>query len=326
MKFHNDDMQPIHMIIIHAFVILLTYATMIPNATPYLDYWFPQNAPLPHAFFLETNDPAPIFPDWLKLKMIRSSVDRLVDAALKDSTPQQIVMFIQSFGTPINTMSKLLALLDKAVIENVDAVKEVIGDAVYFAQVVEIQQARGAKHGRFAIETLQLDEKIQPDQPKRDIIVTEQLDIPSCRPQPQPNSSQSKEIDEVIDLVLHSETLPHSLLLRFRRLIQQLLTTDGQHHLAKQQQNTVSKVIQYLTRNTKPTQHGQHFYQRILQSSAVCSFFRTLFVSVQEKSSNHNYLASINNHAMDLMKSETCPIIWQMIFNKGKKGNFLKKK
>lgn len=304
------------MIIIHAFVILLSYATMIPNATPYLDYWFPQNAPLPHAFVPETNEPVPIFPDWLKLKMIRSSVDRLVDAALQDSTPQQIVLFIQSFGTPVNSMSKLLAKLDLAVIQQTNAVNEAIGNGAYFAQVIEIQQARGAKNGHIAIQTLQLNDNVQTEPPKRDIIVTEQLEIPSCKPQPQANSSQSKEIEEVIDLVLHSETLPHSLLLRFRRLIQQLLTTDGQHHLAKQQQNTVSKVVQYLSRNTKSL-HGQTFYERILQSSAVCSFFRTLFVSVQEKSSNHNYLAQFNDRAMEFMISDNCPIIFQMIFNKG---------
>lgn len=316
-QFQDGTQQPIHMIIIHAFVILLTYATMIPNAAPYLDYWFPPNAPLPQAFAIETNEPIVIFPDWLKLKMIRSSVERLVDAALQDLTPQQIILFIQSFGTPVNSMSKLLALLDLAVIEQTNAVKEAIANGTYFAQAIEIQQARGAKNGHIAIQTLQLNDNILPDPSKREITVTEQLEIASCKPQLTVNSSQSKEIDEVVDLVLHSETLPHTLLLRFRRLIQQLLTTDGQHHLAKQQQNTVSKVVQYLSRNAK-SQHGQNFYQKILQSSAVCSFFRTLFVSVQDKSSNYNYLAGIIDHAMDFMISDNCPIIFQMIFNKGK--------
>lgn len=291
---------------------------MIPNATPYLDYWFPPNSPLPQAYSIETNESVVIFPDWLKMKMIRSSVDRLVDAALLDLTPQQIVLFIQSFGTPVNSMSKLLAQLDLAVIEQTALVKETIGNGAYFGQVIEIQQARGAKNGHIAIQTLQLNDNVLPDPPKREIVVTEQLEIPACKPPVQVNSSQSKEIDEVVDFVLHSETLPHTLLLRFRRLVQQLLTTDGQHHLAKQQQNTVSKVVQYLTRlcNAK-SQHGQNFYQRILQSSAVCSFFRTLFVSVQDKSSNHNYLAGIIDHAMDFMISDNCPIIFQMIFNKG---------
>lgn len=248
--------------------------------------------------------------------MIRSSVERLVDAAMQDLTPQQIVLFIQSFGTPVNSMSKLLALLDLAVIEQTNAVKETIGNGTYFAQVIEIQQARGAKNGHIAMQTLQLNDSVLSDQSNREIIVTEQLEIPSCKPQPQVNSSQSKEIEEVVDLVLHSEKLPHSVLLRFRRLIQQLLTTDGQHHLAKQQQNTVAKVVQYLSRNIK-SQHGQHFYERIRQSSAACSFFRTLFISVQDKSSNHNYVAGIINHAIEVMIPDS-PIIFQMVINQGK--------
>uniref|UniRef100_A0A1A9UCQ7 Integrator complex subunit 1 INTS2-binding domain-containing protein n=1 Tax=Glossina austeni TaxID=7395 RepID=A0A1A9UCQ7_GLOAU len=52
--------------------------------------------------------------------MIRSSVDRLVEAAIRELTPDQIVLFVQNFGTPINSMSKLLALLDHAVIEQFD--------------------------------------------------------------------------------------------------------------------------------------------------------------------------------------------------------------
>lgn len=315
--FQDGTQQPIHMIIIHAFVILLTYATMIPNAT-HLDYWFPPNTPLPHAFSIDSSEsPVVIFPDWLKLKMIRSSVDRLVDAALQDLTPLQIILFIQSFGTPVNSMSKLLALLDLAVIEQTSAVKEAIVNGTYFAQVIEIQQARGAKNGHIAMQTLQLNDHVLPDPPKREIIITEQLEIVPCKSQINVNSSQSKEIEEVVDLVLHSETIPHALLLRFRRLIQQLLTTDGQHHLAKQQQITVSKVVQYLLRNAR-SQHGQSFYQRTLQSSAVCSFFRTLFVSVQDKSTNCNHLGEIIDYAMGFMISDNCPVIFQMIFNKGK--------
>ena len=36
-----------------------------------------------------------LIPDWLKLKMIRSNCPELVDAALKDLDPQQLVLFIQ---------------------------------------------------------------------------------------------------------------------------------------------------------------------------------------------------------------------------------------
>lgn len=165
----------------------------------------------------------------------------MVDFALQDLTPQQIVFFIQSFGTPVNSMLRLLSLLALAVIEHTNPVKEAIGNGIYFTQ-----QSRGSKNGHRALQMLQSNDNVLPDQPRCKIVVTKQLKIQSCRPKVQVNSSQSKEIEEVIDLALHSETLTHTLLLPFRRLIQQLITTDGQHHLAKQQQNTVSKEVQCL--------------------------------------------------------------------------------
>lgn len=296
-------------------MILLTYASMIPNAAPILDYWFPANASLPQAFTIDTAEPVVIFPDWLKLKMIRSSVERLVDAALQDLTPDQIILFIQSFGTPVDSMSKLLALLDLAVIEQTNAVRDAIANNVYFAQLIEIQRARGAKNGHITMQTLRLNGNVQPDPPKREIVVTEELEVVACKTQLPINSSQTKEIEEVLDTVLHTSTLSKTLLLRFRRLIQQMLTTDGQSHLVKQQQNTTSKVIQYLNRIAR-SQHGQHFYRSILQNSTVCSFFRTLFVSVQDKSSN--YLVGIIDQSIEVMNTENCPMLFQILFNKRK--------
>ena len=52
-------------------------------------------------------------PDWLKLCMIRSSVDALVDTALKDLEPGQLILFIQSFGIPVSSMYKMLQALDR---------------------------------------------------------------------------------------------------------------------------------------------------------------------------------------------------------------------
>jgi hypothetical protein len=42
-----------------------------------------------------------LIPDWLKLKMIRSEVPPLVDAALVELDPGKLVLFIQSFGIPV---------------------------------------------------------------------------------------------------------------------------------------------------------------------------------------------------------------------------------
>ena len=64
----------------------------------------------------------PLSQDWLKLKMIRSSFPVLVDSALRDLEPSQLVLFIQSFGIPVDSMTKLLQTLDTAVTADPEAV------------------------------------------------------------------------------------------------------------------------------------------------------------------------------------------------------------
>lgn len=94
--------------------------------------------------------------------MIRSSIERMVNVALQDLTPEQVILFIQSFGTPVNSMSKLLALLDQAIVENVEAVNAVIMNRTYLSQFIEVQQMRGAKNGHIAMKYLKsMDEKLQ---------------------------------------------------------------------------------------------------------------------------------------------------------------------
>ena len=54
----------------------------------------------------------------------------LVDSALRDLDPQQLVLFIQSFGIPVDSMTKLLQTLDQAVKESLEAVNESVLDKV----------------------------------------------------------------------------------------------------------------------------------------------------------------------------------------------------
>ena len=69
-----------------------------------LETWFPLGKEPPKAYLVDTSEEALLIPDWLKLRMIRSNVDRLVDAALTDLEPPQLVLFIQSFGIPVKSM------------------------------------------------------------------------------------------------------------------------------------------------------------------------------------------------------------------------------
>lgn len=55
-----------------------------------LDIWFPDKKPLPTAFLVDTSEEALLLPDWLKLRMIRSEVSRLVDAGTTRQRAQRV--------------------------------------------------------------------------------------------------------------------------------------------------------------------------------------------------------------------------------------------
>ena len=133
-----------HILVVHAIVILLTYGP--PNLDQQksnaferlLDAWFPTSSEHPQAYLVETSEEALLYPDWLKLRMIRSNVDALVDTALKELEPAQLILFIQSFGIPINSMTKLLHALDRVVRENAFAFVEVDMDKAYIQQLLQV--------------------------------------------------------------------------------------------------------------------------------------------------------------------------------------------
>ena len=65
-----------------------------------------------------------------------------MDAALRDLEPSQLVLFIQSFGIPVASMTKLLGALDAAVAAHPQAVAAAVLDKshkTYMAQLVEVR-------------------------------------------------------------------------------------------------------------------------------------------------------------------------------------------
>ncbi|CAG2249829.1 INTS1 [Mytilus edulis] len=67
--------------------------------------------------------------------------------SLQDIEPGQLLLFIQSFGIPVESMTSLLACLDKAVTLDPGLLEESVEDKQYMAQLIEIQHMRGAKGG-----------------------------------------------------------------------------------------------------------------------------------------------------------------------------------
>ncbi|XP_064449505.1 integrator complex subunit 1 isoform X4 [Mirounga angustirostris] len=156
LRWTSGETATMHILVVHAMVILLTLgpprgewpAAGDGEFQALLDIWFPEKQPLPTAFLVDTSEEALLLPDWLKLRMIRSEVPRLVDAALQDLEPQQLLLFVQSFGIPVSSMSKLLQYLDQAVAHDPQTLEQNIMDKNYMAHLVEVQHERGASGGQ----------------------------------------------------------------------------------------------------------------------------------------------------------------------------------
>ncbi|CAH1794337.1 unnamed protein product [Owenia fusiformis] len=137
-------------LVVHAIIILLTYGRPLGDShfDELLKIWFPEGGSPPTAYLVDTSEEALLLPDWLKLRMIRSTVGSLVDAALQDLEPGKLLLFVQSFGMPVASMSKLLSCLDQATELGPSAMEQVDTDrSGYMAQLIEVQQMRGAMGG-----------------------------------------------------------------------------------------------------------------------------------------------------------------------------------
>ncbi|XP_077172247.1 integrator complex subunit 1 [Paroedura picta] len=151
LRWIGGETATMHILVVHAMVILLTLGPPRAGDGDFytlLDIWFPDKKPVPTAFLVDTSEEALLLPDWLKLRMIRSEVPRLVDAALQDLDPQQLLLFVQSFGIPVSSMSKLLQYLDQAVSQDPQSLEQNIMDKNYMAHLVEVQHERGATGGQ----------------------------------------------------------------------------------------------------------------------------------------------------------------------------------
>ena len=153
----------IHITLYCAQIILLTHGNVEKQSEHFkslLEMWFPHTGDMPRAYFVDTSDEAVLIYDWLKLKMIRSSIPILVDTALRYLEPPQLVLFIQSFGIPVDSMTKLLKTLDAAVQANFDVINDSVLDKTYMGQLVGVQHRRGAEGGFTFARALNLNIKL----------------------------------------------------------------------------------------------------------------------------------------------------------------------
>ncbi|XP_063961921.1 integrator complex subunit 1-like [Lytechinus pictus] len=218
LRWPHGDSATMHILVVHAMIILLTYGEpkVKSEFTYLLNTWCPSNALPPSAYLVDTSEEALLLPDWLKLRMIRSSVDQLVIAALQDLEPAQLVLFIQSFGIPVQSMSKLLAHLDAAVVQMPHAMDAAVVDKSYMAQLVEVQQMRGAQGGNQFLGLLN-------HQPKEDEKEEEKaMEVSDSEQEKKPTLDQAmlkdvEDQDQLKNLVLKLVDLPVSTTLSDKR-------------------------------------------------------------------------------------------------------------
>ncbi|XP_078691976.1 integrator complex subunit 1-like [Branchiostoma floridae x Branchiostoma belcheri] len=206
LRWSTGEGATMHILVVHAMIILLTYGEP-RGENEYswlLEVWFPIQGQPPAAYLVDTSEEALLLPDWLKLRMIRSHVQRLVDAALLDLDPAQLVLFVQSFGIPMDSMSKLLICLDEAVTHNPLAMQQAVVDKAYMSQLVEVQHMRGVvggekfkaflnDHGSLSTGAVADVEMTSPVEEERGL---------SRRPQPsyRPPSTEAGWMQEIVKL------------------------------------------------------------------------------------------------------------------------------
>lgn len=187
LQWASGETATMYILVVHSMIILLTYGP--PQNDPetfnaLLETWFPKGGDPPQAFLVDTSEEALLLPDWLKLRMIRSSVDVLVDAALKDLDPSQLVLFIQSFGIPVPSMSKLLCCLDRAVEYDEEAVAQAVVDKAYMSQLVQVQHQRGAVGGESFYRLLGESDAADAAAEMEDVVPTSVIQHAPPRPVP----------------------------------------------------------------------------------------------------------------------------------------------
>jgi len=156
---HANMSANLHIRVIHASIVLLTCSPSPDNNADYallLKTWFPEAGQY-EVRLADTGEEAVILHDWLRMKMVRSGLPQLVNSALTGLVPEQLVLFMQTFGLPVESVSKLLHSLDEAAVENPSELSQAIVDRDYLYQLVEIHWARGATNGEALAEFLGQD-------------------------------------------------------------------------------------------------------------------------------------------------------------------------
>lgn len=292
-----------HILVVHAMIILLTYDSSDDDVlfNCLLETWFPLNADPPKAFLVDTSEEALLIPDWLKLRMIRSNVPRLVDAALKDLEPQQLVLFIQSFGIPVPSMSKLLHTLDAGVQIDPDSVGEAVLDKTYMAQLVEVQHRRGATGGLVFVQVLQLMEPQLPDENPVTIVQLQEPLPPSAMVQKQSviQCSVKTDVPHLINR-LFIENIPMNQKVEAYRRLHKTLAKDLQK--SSKESSAVVLAIQHICSVLSSMQVKQFLASLVHMPQYSCTLMRIILLPLKKSSTSKHVIELARNMCVNLIQ------------------------
>lgn len=291
-----------HILVVHAMIILLTYDSDDDVLFDVLlETWFPLNTEPPKAFLVDTSEEALLIPDWLKLRMIRSSVPRLIDAALKDLEPQQLVLFIQSFGIPVPSMTKLLHTLDAGVQIDPSSVGEAVLDKTYMAQLVEVQHRRGATGGLVFVQVLQL---MEPQLPDENAITIGQLQEPlplSAMVQKQSviQSSVKTDVPHLINRLFIENISMNQKMDAYRRL-HKTLAKDLQKYA--KESGAVVLAIQHICSVLSSMQVKQFLASLVHMPQYSCTLMRVILLPLKKSSTSKQVIELARNMCLNLIQ------------------------
>ncbi|XP_012235506.1 integrator complex subunit 1 [Linepithema humile] len=301
-QWSNGEECTMHILVVHAMIILLTYDSSEDDQlfTTLLETWFPLTEQ-PKAFLVDTSEEALLIPDWLKLRMIRSNVPRLVDAALKDLEPQQLVLFIQSFGIPVSSMSKLLHTLDAGVQIDPGSVGEAVLDKTYMAQLVEVQHRRGATGGLVFVQVLQLMEPQLPDENMMPISRLQQPLPPSATVQKQSviQCSIKTDVPHLINRLFIENIHVNQKIDAYRRL-HKTLAKDLQRSSVKES-SAVVLAIQHICSVLSSMQVKQFLASLVHMPQYSCTLMRVILLPLKKPSTSKHVVELARNMCLNLI-------------------------
>ena len=205
-SFPTGQKTILHTALIQAVFLLLTCNPPI-NQSDYaylLNMWFPVDATtLPEAYTVDDREKVTLPPDAILQYMLYATNTRILRTTVQTAQPKQLYTFVQQFGTPVQSVEKVLERLDcmceSASME--DAFMEGVENPVLLSQAVQVQMLRGVRSGKTFLSYLQSQANL-PQKSVKDLNTLLELSVASTtsvakKPQPIHTKSERREIPRI---------------------------------------------------------------------------------------------------------------------------------